>query len=449
MARPSSEKKEKKENENKETPGTERLSLWRRIVGWAAGIRIGAKTAVGFALVLVLTAAVGFVGWRGISDYAQQVQRSEGASRLVDAVAKARAEEKDFMLQGGEGHVGRVGEMVDRFRIEALALKENFSREEERAMVDVLVADVDLYAGSFRGYVDAEHEKGKKLEAMITAAMNLVEVAENMRAEQKKLFEDTIAELKKTQADRGKVVSLVSSLERIMAMADRAAAAVDKLKTDGKVETVEDVASTVDVVLGMMKGEKRKIGDGNTKNADTAIGVVEKALGVLKGVIDTAKTSGGAPAAADLPKIEGTVQDIKQNIQAWRKNEMSFFGILGSVLEGAQEKMLTQLAAAEDASRLIVMVGEARLAEQGFLRGQREAADVVRLKIGQIKKLAADIGSRVRSDTSEVMVKTMQQNADDYLQRFDEVVKIIDDQGKARETMVAAAESVTQHVAEF
>lgn len=52
-------------------------------------MRIGQRTALGFAVMMVLTAVVGAVGWFGLERFAASVERSAGIAAIADATARA------------------------------------------------------------------------------------------------------------------------------------------------------------------------------------------------------------------------------------------------------------------------------------------------------------------------------------------------------------------------
>ena len=82
-------------------------------IGRLSAIRIGPRIWGGFGIVLILTALVGVVGWRGIGDYAARVDAAGRASHLVEIVLHARTEERNFVIDGDSGH-RRQGRRMDR-----------------------------------------------------------------------------------------------------------------------------------------------------------------------------------------------------------------------------------------------------------------------------------------------------------------------------------------------
>ena len=62
-------------------------------------LKIWMKLAIGFGIILVLTTAVGYVGWSGLSGTETIVGKADDANRLIKQALNARLEQKNFMAE--------------------------------------------------------------------------------------------------------------------------------------------------------------------------------------------------------------------------------------------------------------------------------------------------------------------------------------------------------------
>ena len=141
------------------------------------------------------------------------------------------------------------------------------------------------------------------------------------------------------------------------------------------------------------------------------------------------------------------MDQARKSLAELRAAMMDRFRQLRETLIRNQDGMLDQLAKSDDANRLIRLVGETQIrAKEFLLRDTAANAEAVRGKIAEAEALADDLKARFTEDADKARFDSMRANAADYLARFEDVVKILGDQHKANERMVAAADSVNEQV---
>src|SRR5512138_1625083 len=77
-------------------------------------MRVGSRVAVGFASVLVLTAFVGGIGWKGLDDYSFSVDRTQRMRLVADGVTAAANEAARYLVSQDRGAVESAGGHLDR-----------------------------------------------------------------------------------------------------------------------------------------------------------------------------------------------------------------------------------------------------------------------------------------------------------------------------------------------
>ena len=76
-------------------------------------MKLGSKIAGGFAVVLILTAIVGYVGFSGLSGVVTIVDKADDGNRMIKQIQAARQQEKNFIIRGDQQYVEKVDEQVE------------------------------------------------------------------------------------------------------------------------------------------------------------------------------------------------------------------------------------------------------------------------------------------------------------------------------------------------
>ena len=222
--------------------------------GRLSAIRIGPRIWGGFGIVLILTALVGAVGWRGIGDYAARVDAAGRASNLVEIVLRARAEERNFVIEGDPAFVGKVGEWLDRFRDEAGAFGDRSGVD--RTVADGLIDGIKGYEDGFAYYVDEETTKGKTLAAMNTAAETLVATADSVRIELNKQLQRVLADLKELQARRDGLMTRAETVDGLNGVLDAAVKQKEAYATSNDPDDQKAFEASLDSVAETLTAQK-------------------------------------------------------------------------------------------------------------------------------------------------------------------------------------------------
>ena len=62
-------------------------------------MKLGTKIAGGFAIVLILTAVVGYVGYSGLGGVTTIVDKADDGNRMIKQIQAARQQEKNFIIR--------------------------------------------------------------------------------------------------------------------------------------------------------------------------------------------------------------------------------------------------------------------------------------------------------------------------------------------------------------
>ena len=121
-------------------------------LGIPTNLKIGMKLAVGFGIVLLLTSAVGYVGWSGLHDTTVIVEKADDANRLIKASLNARLEQKNFMAEKEDTYAEKVAAVITEIDTAAVELEAKMNDAQDKS--DVLAAKdaANKYHKSFKNW---------------------------------------------------------------------------------------------------------------------------------------------------------------------------------------------------------------------------------------------------------------------------------------------------------
>ncbi|MDY7001971.1 MAG: methyl-accepting chemotaxis protein, partial [Thermodesulfobacteriota bacterium] len=148
-------------------------------------LKLGTKIGGGFGLIILLTAAIGFIGWTGLSGVVDRVDKGDDANRLVKDILETRQQEKNFIIRKDPQYIAKVKESVEKIYSQAAETKEKFNQKLNKDQMDDVVKNVKTYEEAFVQYAKFETQKNEAMTNMRRAAGNALEQAEAIRADQK------------------------------------------------------------------------------------------------------------------------------------------------------------------------------------------------------------------------------------------------------------------------
>jgi len=155
-------------------------------------MKLATKLALGFGIVLVLTGVVALVGYNGLNNVARSVDIADDANRMVKDMLECRRQEKNFMLRGFtvmEGDTQDSAEkcyaIVAEFETQIEETTVKLTEQEDLDAMAEMGQGLETYKAAFDEYVALEKEKEEHDADMVEAARTVIEVAEEMRADQK------------------------------------------------------------------------------------------------------------------------------------------------------------------------------------------------------------------------------------------------------------------------
>ncbi|MGD8453344.1 MAG: methyl-accepting chemotaxis protein [Phycisphaerae bacterium] len=146
---------------------------------------LATKLAGGFGVMIVIAAALGYMGWSSLTEVASRVEKADDANRLIKDMSDARQSEKNFMLRKETQYAQELRDKQREFDEHADEALAKLHVPADRQMIGDLGKDAQQYLVAFNEYTDLERQKGVADETMVVAARTALEQVEAMRSDQK------------------------------------------------------------------------------------------------------------------------------------------------------------------------------------------------------------------------------------------------------------------------
>jgi methyl-accepting chemotaxis protein len=155
-------------------------------------MKLAAKLALGFGIVLVLTSVVAFMGYNGLNNVAHSVDISDDANRLVKYMLECRRQEKNFVIRGftlwgddTQNAAEKLDDIVVEFKGQIEETTAKLTEQEDLDAMAEIGHALETYKVAFDEYVALEKAKEEHDADMVEAARTVLEVTEEIRADQK------------------------------------------------------------------------------------------------------------------------------------------------------------------------------------------------------------------------------------------------------------------------
>ncbi|BBD10027.1 HAMP domain-containing methyl-accepting chemotaxis protein [Desulfovibrio ferrophilus] len=148
-------------------------------------MKLGLKLALGFIVVLALTALVAGVGLNGMNSVQDRVDKADGVNLIVKDIQQARLQEKNFILRKDQLSLDEHAKSIKELLSNASDLKSKFNAQNNKEQIDQITEAVQGYQQAFNSYVTLENQRAELLASMGSSAIRALNEIESIRAEQK------------------------------------------------------------------------------------------------------------------------------------------------------------------------------------------------------------------------------------------------------------------------
>nr|WP_319468030.1 HAMP domain-containing protein [uncultured Pseudodesulfovibrio sp.] len=155
-------------------------------------MRLGLKLGLGFGLVLLLTAIVGLVGYRGINGIQARVDKADDVNRVVKYLLEGRIEQLNFMKTKDAQYISKQADIFKKLYDQSTATADKFHQKEDKARMAASADAVRKYEEVSSGYLQLEEQKKGIMEAMRKDADVALEKTKAFRENMKNQFASVV-----------------------------------------------------------------------------------------------------------------------------------------------------------------------------------------------------------------------------------------------------------------
>jgi methyl-accepting chemotaxis protein len=224
-------------------------------------LKLGKKLSIGFGLVLVLTIAVGVVGYNGLNTYSSVVTIADDSNRLVKWVKDSAILRKDFAATKSKNNLTEIEKIADQIYTQIDDTKKRIDDAEDIRLLDETRIEEEKY---LQGWVTAVKVQ-TDIENAIKVMDNSATVVDGQLQDLKKSQQDQMQEEFLSKTAHTKLMGRVEKLNAANAMNEEMLLARikyrDYRRTEDKKyadELNERIDSGVEICQATVKKMKRQ-----------------------------------------------------------------------------------------------------------------------------------------------------------------------------------------------
>ena len=156
-------------------------------------VKLGTKIAGGFAVMVMLLAAVAFVGYNSMGSVVERVEKADNADKIVSDTLQIRRQEKNFIIREDYKYAEKVKDLLAEFNKHLGEVKARLTDNRHREMADEGFADAKRYEKAFDNYVEFHGQKIAAREKMEKFAQEALAGAEEIKDQMEKFTQEALA----------------------------------------------------------------------------------------------------------------------------------------------------------------------------------------------------------------------------------------------------------------
>ncbi|CAN2040701.1 methyl-accepting chemotaxis protein [Candidatus Magnetomoraceae bacterium gMMP-15] len=399
-------------------------------------LKMGAKLGISFAIILILTCTIGYVGYHALNSVISIVDKADDANRLIKIIEVARQKEKNFIIRGDENSVKDVSELVREMNEQIQLTKDKIDVEKDRKQLDEVANNLKNYASAFDHYVDLAGNKIENEEKMNDTAREVMTVAEQIRKDQKIELAEVKEEGVAKQADR---LWKADSANRLIKLIQKSRMAEKNFMIREEKKYADEVASIIEEMLSLYNEAASKMKQ--KVNQDQISNAKEATVNYKKVFDNWAALS--VEMKSNEEKIIVGAQDFLKECEALRSDQKKKLASEMAGLSPNLDVIKDRNWKADSANRLIKLVQKSRIVEKNFMLRDEEKYITAQHKImDHVFELCDELISKMRQKINQDQVNAAKKAAKIYNDAFDSWAKLRMKQVEDENLLVAAARVV-------
>ena len=403
--------------------------------GIVKNLKVWIKLSAGFGLILILTVAVGYVGWSGLDNTAKIVEKADGANRLIKQSLNARLEQKNFMAEKDDTYAEKVAAVIGEIDEAAVALKAIMKDARDQADVEEARQAAAAYHQSFQNWVSMSKQQDLQYKNMLTKANEAIAQSEALRSDQKSQFDQVQTDGAASVADK---LAKADSANRLIKQASNARLAqknymaeLDQKYADEEDKCVRDMVGLCDELIASMKQQVNKdqvnaakaAGQAYDKNFKTWVELAQQ-----KTNLDAQMDKNAATFMNEVVKL---ADDQKTRLEQEIKEG-----------EKSPQQLAERVWKSKTADAVRIRAADCRQHQRDYkIKSDTRYADQLDQAVADIERDTQQLVKRFDQQVNKQQAETVAQAARQYQARFREWVACGDQQRAAYEKLVQDAQS--------
>ncbi|WP_419781336.1 methyl-accepting chemotaxis protein [Maridesulfovibrio sp.] len=156
--------------------------------------KLAIKLGLSFALMIFLSSAMAYVGYNGMHEIDDRVDKADDVNRMVRIILETRMSEKNYMLRNEDEYLNKHTELIDSLKAQIKTTNAKFSKQINHDQMTVLAEAIEKYNNAFNEYVTLVESRIQTMQLMRSDARNALTELEKVRSDQKKQLELILSE---------------------------------------------------------------------------------------------------------------------------------------------------------------------------------------------------------------------------------------------------------------
>ena len=375
---------------------------------------VGKKIATGFALVLILTSVLGYVGYSSVNQIETIVDKANDASTLAIDARLARIQHLVYMRSGDKKALEENAQTVKKIYDQVAVTHAKFKDQNDRDGIMKANSQAKIYEEALAGWVRLEEQQAQANDLMVGKARTFVKECKDLASSQKA---ELIELMDKNRVDQANKIWTVEASADLLTLSKSCRVEVLKyMEThDDKYiiandNTVAQISMTCDQLIERLK-EKA--------DQDQVKSIKANGLAYKKGFNDWLQMHAQQDQlAGKLVQIAREFQESCTKLAAEQRDEMLELVKSGNADQQVIKRKIDQSGLA---GRMISIAKDCRITEKNFmLRQDQKYLDQMANNIKSLKQACNELLNSLQEEHDRQMVSQMLTNVDGYAKTFNQ-----------------------------
>lgn len=412
-------------------------------------LKLGLKLGISFALMILLTAIMTYVGFSGMSGIQNRVDKADDVNRMVRMILEIRMDEKNYMLRSDSSYLKKHEEQLISLRSQVENTDNKFNQKINHDQMAGVINAVDNYENAFKNYVKLVNDRSTTMELMRADARAALTELEKIRSSQKDQLLQIMA------GTKNKITSEVRRGE---------AGTVGDVYTKGqagiedKLAKADDANRAIKWFITARKNEKEYIISSDEKYIE----FVKKDTAEIRTLLEDMRSR--FSNQANIAQVDGVLKNIKNyqnnflNYSEFMKKQVSAEKAMVEAARAAdiqcrdaradqKDKMLTQM----DFSNTVLIIGAIAALLIGILTAlilTKAITGPILMGVGFAQRMSQGDFTQTLDIDQKDEVGTLATALNEMVHRLSEVVSEVgnstENVASGSEELSATAESLSQ-----